>query len=114
MSPRRCPVSGCGRFIATGAARCARHASSGNGNDDELAEEIRALRYVLGRLLEIDDVDMLAKHIPRVSSVAIQAARARYQIGERGRDDLMTFLGPILEELDEEGALPQPGTPATS
>lgn len=102
MSPRRCPVAGCGRFITAEAAHCARHASADRVDDDVLGEELGALRYVLGRLLEIDDVDMLAKHIPRVSSVAIQAARARHQIGERGRDDLMTFLGPILKELDEE------------
>lgn len=103
MSPRRCPVAGCGRFITAEAAHCARHASADRVDDDVLGEELGALRYVLGRLLrEIDDLDVLSTYIPCVSSVAIQAARARHQIGDRSRDDLMTFLGPILEELDGE------------
>jgi hypothetical protein len=94
----------------SGVAHCARHAPAHSADDGVLAEEIRALRYVLDRLMrEIKDLDVLVKHIPRVSSVAIQAARARHQIGERDRDDLMAFLGPILEEMDEGEAAPQRG-----
>lgn len=93
---------------------CAQHAPAQYTDDGVLAREIHALRYVLGRLMrEIDDINVLATYIPRVSSVAIQAARARHQIGEHNRNDLMAFLGPILEELDESEAIPQPGTQVT-
>lgn len=100
MPPRRCLALGCGRFVSAQAELCPRHVRDVD-DGDVLHAEIHALRHVLNRLLrEVDDIDMLAKHIPRVSSVAIQATKTRHQIGERGRDELMSFLGPILEELD--------------
>lgn len=99
MPTRRCRAPGCGRFVAARADVCSRHRDAEDG--DVLHVEIHALRHVLSRLLrEVDDLDTLVKHIPRVSTVAIQAAKARHQIGERGQGDLTAFLFPILEELD--------------
>jgi BMFP domain-containing protein YqiC len=67
-----------------------------------LREEIDALRYVLARLVdEVDDLDTLARHVPRVSSVAIQAARAMQQLGEGSQEGIREVLGPILTNLDE-------------
>lgn len=109
MPSRRCPAQGCGRFIATEVDHCARHAHDPTPDDNVLAEEIRALRHVLGRLMrEMDDLDTLARHIPRISSVAIQAARARHHIGEGGHGDVMARLRPILEELDRRDLAHRP------
>jgi hypothetical protein len=104
MAPRHCVAPGCGRFVAANTEHCARHENVPAANDDVLAEEIRALRHVLGRLLEeVKDIDTLARHVPRVSGVAIQAARAQHQIGARGREELAAVLRPMLADLDEEG-----------
>lgn len=100
MPSRRCLAAGCGWFVSPQMEFCPRHARDVD-NGDVLDAEIHALRHVLDRLLrEVDDLDTLARHIPRISSVAIQAAKARHQIGARGQDDLMTLLRPILEDLD--------------
>lgn len=97
---RRCRAPGCGRFVSANAVSCDSHIDS--GPVEVLAEEIDALRYVLRRVRkEIDDVEVQAKLIPRVSSVSIQAIRTRYQIGGAGTD-IMTVLTPILEDLDRE------------
>lgn len=102
MARPRCHTPGCGRFVTTGVDHCARHQADATPVT-LLHEEIDALRYVLARLVrEVDDVDMLARHVPRVSSVSIQATRAQHQIGKRGRDDLATVLRPVLADLDKE------------
>lgn len=99
MTRPRCQEPGCGRFVAAGTDRCARHPPA---PETALREEIDALRYVLARLVdEVDDLDTLARHVPRVSSVAIQAARAMQQLGGNDAEQLMGLLGPVLTDLDE-------------
>jgi hypothetical protein len=101
MARFRCHTPGCGRFVATGANHCARHQAD-TTPVATLREEIDALRYVLARLVrEVNDLETLARHVPRVSSVSIQATRAQHQIGERGKGDIATILRPVLADLDE-------------
>src|SRR5688500_5505753 len=77
MARPRCHAPGCGRFVPTGVDHCARHQADATPVTP-LHEEIDALRYVLARLVrEVDDLETLARHVPRVSSVSIQATRAQ-------------------------------------
>ena len=100
MTRPRCQEPGCGRFVAAETDRCARHPPA--PSEPALREEIDALRYVLARLVdEVDDLDTLARHVPRVSSVAIQAARAMQQLGGNGVEQFAEALGAVLTEMDE-------------
>ena len=71
-----------------------------------LAEELGALRYVLGRLLanadQETDVSKLAANVTRVASVAIQAARAQRAISGSTAQGLTNALTQILSELDAD------------
>jgi hypothetical protein len=98
--PRRCRVPACGRFVRAGEEVCARHAGEEPG--EALTVEIDALRLVLRRLLDQNDLEMQARHVPRVTSVAIQASRAQHQIGGRREADVLTFLGPVLDDIERE------------
>jgi hypothetical protein len=106
MTPTRCRSAGCGRFVADGADRCARHTPVPAPEPDLiLRQEIEALRHVLGRLVrEMDDLESLARHVPRVTSVSIQAARTQHQIGGRGQSDILAILGPALDDLEAANA----------
>ncbi|MGI8977064.1 MAG: hypothetical protein ACR2GS_10120 [Thermomicrobiales bacterium] len=67
-----------------------------------LTDEIGALRYVLARLLmEEDDLTKLAANVTRVTSVAVQAARAQRAISGEVAQGLTSALTQILTELDE-------------
>jgi hypothetical protein len=67
-----------------------------------LVEEIGALRYVLARLLaEEKELSVLTASVTRVTSVAVQAARAQRAISGDVADGLTSALTQILTELDE-------------
>ena len=67
-----------------------------------LTDEIGALRYVLARLLmEEQDLTKLASNVTRVTSVAVQAARAQRAISGDVAQGLTSALTQILTELDE-------------
>jgi len=112
MTPTRCRSAGCGRFVTAGADRCASHPPPPASEPDPvLRPEIEALRLVLDRLVrEMDDLERLARHIPRVTSVSIQAARTQHQIGHRGQGDILAILGPALDDLAAASA--RAGAPA--
>jgi hypothetical protein len=96
-----CRAPGCGRFVKEGAERCDHHPEGPSARDDDgLTLVIDALQDALERLSAEQDIDILGKYLPRVSSVLIQAVRARYQIGGQGTSDYLTALGPILEEVE--------------
>ena len=67
-----------------------------------LTDEIGALRYVLARLLtEEEDLSRLTSNVTRVTSVAVQAARAQRAISGDVAQGLTSALTQILTELDE-------------
>lgn len=69
--------------------------------DDSLVDIASTLQHLTRRILvEEQSLDFLVKHLPRVSSVAIQAARTRHQVGGTNQDALMEILLPALEDLD--------------
>jgi hypothetical protein len=103
MPPDRCREPRCGRFIPAGTELCAVHAPREAGGD-VLEDGIQALRHLLARLMEEHNLELQAKYIPRATSVALQAARTRHQIGERSHDAFMTFLGSVSDALDKEAA----------
>ena len=105
MTPPRCRSAGCGRFVAAGMDHCPRHGPSGAGDGGPvLGPELEALRYVLDRLVkEMTDLEQLARHVPRVSSVSVQAERTRHQIGGRDEDTIRAALRSVLADLDDAG-----------
>jgi hypothetical protein len=102
MPPQRCRAPRCGLFVTANTEFCRHHSEKPAPDGEVLHDEIQALRHVLARLMEADDLDMLARHIPRITSVSIQAARARHQLGERARNEALALIGTISEELDEQ------------
>ena len=99
---KHCRVPGCGRFISEEKDQCDGHSDA--VPDHDLTVEIDALRLILHRLTEGNDLEMQAKYIPRISSVSIQAARARHQIGGRNGADYLALLGSIIEEVERSAA----------
>lgn len=97
----RCLDPGSGQCVRSGEDGCGDHAGLSDPPAPEvLAQEIDALRYVLQRMMkEINDVDVLATFVTRITSVAIQAARARHQISGEAPPDLLTMLEPTLSTL---------------
>lgn len=101
MPPQRCGAENCGRFVATSAIYCNTHTDPAPG--EELDWVLRSLAHVLGRLMrEEDDLAILSKDVPRVSSVAIQAARAHHQIGEKVSSAMISVLMSTAEEMEED------------
>ena len=108
MARPRCQAPGCGRFVGAGADVCDRHRTTPEKPPaSALREEIDALRYVLKRLVrEVQDLDTLARHVPRVSSVSIQATRTQHQIGQHGQEEIEALIASVLPDLD--GPKPTP------
>jgi len=90
----------------TGHRRCnAINSRERTDPEDSLIDIASTLQHLTRRILtEEQDLEFLVTHLPRVSSVAIQAARTRHQVGSTHQDALIEILRPALEDLD----LPDP------
>lgn len=68
-----------------------------------LAAEREALRQVLDRLNnEVNDLETLCKHVPRIVSVATTTARIQAALESTHEPDSLAEIRKALSELDNE------------
>lgn len=68
-----------------------------------LDAERKALGAVLHRLMdEVNDLETLCKHVPRVVGVAVNAARVQAALAGDGQDDDASRIRKALLDVDAE------------
>ena len=72
-----------------------------------LAAERDAMRRLLKRVTtEIDDLETLCKHIPRIVSVATTTARIQAALNSAQEPDSLAELRKVLKDLEHEEDTP--------
>jgi hypothetical protein len=75
--------------------------------DKPLAAERDAMRHLLERVTtEVNDLETLCKHIPRIVSVATTTARIQSALNSAHEPDLAAEIRKVLDELEHEEDTP--------
>jgi hypothetical protein len=72
-------------------------------NEKPLAAERDAMRHLLERITtEVDDLETLCKHIPRIVSVATTTARIQAALDSAQQPELQAEIHKVIGELEHE------------